>query len=32
MGSGETFNGDVFLTLYGTEGRTDEMAMLRWWV
>jgi hypothetical protein len=32
MGKGETFHGDVFVTLYGTEGRTDEMPLLRWWV
>jgi hypothetical protein len=30
MGKGETFHGDVFVTLYGTEGRTDEMPLLRW--
>ncbi|KAJ9531825.1 hypothetical protein QJQ45_021976, partial [Haematococcus lacustris] len=30
MGSGPTFEGDVYLTLYGSEGRTEEHILQRW--
>lgn len=30
MGDGPTFTGDVYLTIYGTSGRTEETILQRW--